>query len=72
MVMQWSWNNIDEKDSKMVVLLTKVNDLEEKLKNTSSTLGQTSTSGQAGNRVFTLDDWHMKCDGNSLEVDGKI
>ena len=70
MVMQGNWKNVDGKDSKMVALLTKVNDLEEKLKNRSSTSNQ-PTSGQPSNKFFTLDVWRMKYDGDSKVVDGK-
>ena len=65
MVMQGSWKNIDAKDSKLVALLTKVTNLEEKLKNSSSS----STAGQKGRSAyFTLDDWRMKFDGNVSKV----
>ena len=52
----------------MVALLTKVTNLEEKLKNSSSS----SIVDQKGRSAyFTLDDWRTKFDGDSKVVAGK-
>ena len=70
MVMQGNWKNVDGKDSKMVALITKVNDLEEKLKNKTSTSNQ-QTPGQPSNKKNSIEDFRMKYVGDSIVVDGK-
>ena len=69
MVKQSLWKQEEAKDSKIVALVTKVNELESKLasKQTSSS---TSTSRKAFGRKFRMDDWRMVKDGDSKTVDG--
>ena len=76
MVTQGNWRQVEAKDSKIVALLTKVNDLEEQLKSSTSasTFASSKSSGtskSSKNPYFTLDDWRMKKDGDSKVMDGK-
>ena len=70
MVIQGTWKQAEARDSKIMALLTKVNNLEDKLK--YSTRSSSSSSGQSSKSpYFTLDDWQIKKDGDSKEMDGK-
>ena len=72
MVKQGIWKQEEAKDSKIVALVTKVNELESRLasKNTSSSTSS-SSSQQAFSRKFGMDDWRFKKDGDSKKVDGE-
>lgn len=63
---QGTWKHAETKESNIVALMTKVNDLEAKLQSSSSTGKHHSNS-----LYFTLDDCHMKKNGKSNDVDGK-